>query len=73
MTQHPQQQDKVTQLLALDKELWRSFDKLRQPYGTVNDLFEDCIRILLCRQPKHTVILERLQEVVPILSEEMRK
>jgi hypothetical protein len=53
--------------LALDEELWKTFSKLREPYGTVNDLFEDCIRILLCRQPKHAGILKRLQEVIPQL------
>jgi len=61
---------KVTELLALDAELWSQFKELRQPYGTVNELFEDCIRILLGFQPKHQALLERFKVVVPSLASE---
>jgi len=55
---------KITQLIALDKDLWKEFSGLRQPYGTINELFEDCIRILLGRHPKHIEILERFNKVI---------
>ena len=59
--------NKVTELLALDKELWNQFKPLREPYGTINEMFEDFIRILLGEKPEHPEILRRLQEVVPTL------
>ena len=59
--------NKVTELLALDKELWDQFKEFRSPYGTVNELFEDCIRVLLGKVPKHIELLERLKEVVPTI------
>jgi hypothetical protein len=62
---------KVTELLALDKELWSKLKPLREPYGTVNEMFEDFIRILLGIAPMHPEILERLKEVVPLLSQEI--
>jgi len=58
---------KVTELIALDKELWSQFKPLREPYGTINEMFEDFIRVLLGEMPKHPGILERLKEVVPSL------
>lgn len=60
---------KVTELLALDRELWSQFKPLREPYGTINEMFEDFIRILLGVAPKHPEILVRLKEVVPLLSQ----
>ena len=60
-------ENKVTELLALDKELWSQFKPLREPYGTLNEMFEDFIRILLGQKPNHKEILLRLEEVVPLL------
>lgn len=61
---------KVTQLIALDKELWKEFKQYREPYGTINELFEDCIRILLGHRPKHIELLKRFKQIVPTISEE---
>jgi hypothetical protein len=55
---------KVTQLVALDQNLWTEFTKLRSPYGTVNELFEDCVRILLGMTPKHENLLQRFRLVI---------
>lgn len=66
-------ENKVTQLISLDRNLWKEFSTLRQPYGTINELFEDYVRILLAKQPKHYEILSRLQKVIPILLNEVKK
>jgi hypothetical protein len=63
---------KVSQLLTLDKDLWDMFNELRQPYGNINDLFEDCIKVLLGIAPKHNAVLNRLNETVPLLISESK-
>jgi hypothetical protein len=62
---------KVSQLVAVDEQIWQSFDELRLPYGSLNDLLEDYIKILLGKQPKHKGALLRLNEVVPKLLNEI--
>ena len=59
---------KVTELLALDKELWEELKSQRQPYGTVNEMFEDFIRVLLGMRPTHQELLARLEVVINSLS-----
>jgi len=51
---------KVTELLALDKELWEELKTQRQPYGTVNEMFEDFIRVLLGKKPNHPELLAKI-------------
>lgn len=59
---------KVKELVTLDKSLWEEFKLIRIPYGTVNELFEDCIRILLAKQPEHPALLEKFRNSVAELS-----
>jgi hypothetical protein len=59
---------KVTELLALDKELWEELKLQRQPYGTVNEMFEDFIRVLLGKKPIHPELLVKLNKVVQELT-----
>lgn len=59
---------KVTELLALDKELWEELKTQRQPYGTVNEMFEDFIRVLLGKKPIHPELLVKLNKVVQELT-----
>jgi hypothetical protein len=55
---------KTTQLIAVDSILWKEFNTLRQPYGTINEMFEDWIRFLLGYQVKHPELVNRIKEVL---------
>ncbi len=61
---------KATAFLAFDPELWKEFKPYREPYGTLNEMFEDFIRILLGKPPEHPEILRRIREVVQSLPSE---
>jgi hypothetical protein len=63
--------DKTRELVSIDTQLWEEFSSLRQPFGTINELFEDCIRVLLGHQPKHIELLKRFKQVVPTIPEEL--
>lgn len=58
---------KVNQLVSVDINLWKEFKELKSPFGTVNEMFEDYILILLGRKPKHKETLLRLIEVTKLI------
>jgi len=58
---------KVTELLAVDKDLWDQLSDIRNPYGNINEMFEDIIRIFLGQMPKKPEMFRRLNESVTIL------
>ena len=60
---------KTTQLIAIDENLWKEFSSLRQPYGTINEMFEDWIRFLLGKEVKHPELIKRIKEILNISTE----
>ena len=57
---------KTTQLIAIDENLWKEFSSLRQPYGTINEMFEDWIRFLLGKEVKHPELIKRIKEILKL-------
>lgn len=58
---------KITELLAVDKDLWDQFSEVRNPYGNINEMFEDIIRVFLGQMPKKPEMFRRLYTSVTLL------
>ena len=55
---------KTTQLIAVDENLWKEFKELREPFGTINEMFEDWIRFLLGKEVKHQELVHKIIQVI---------